>query len=147
MSSITFAEYAAQAEDRKKNEDDVLKFTEALCEVLTQNYIDQAIAMHLIRIDSGNSIDYHKNKIQELKSGNCNYKFCFEPGRKYYKVIMNANGLRSSHCFVDKKSGDVYKSASWNSPAKGVRFNLLNDSDREWLYKNANWEGGYLYKK
>ncbi len=37
---------------------------------------------------------------------------------------MNAAGQRSAHAFVDKKTGEVYKSASWKSPAKGVRYDL-----------------------
>ena len=56
------------------------------------------------------------------------------------------NGARSAHAFVDKKSGDVYKAASWKAPAKHVRFNLCIISDREWLLENADWAGGYLYK-
>jgi hypothetical protein len=60
---------------------------------------------------------------------------------------MNANGSRSVHCFIDKKTGEVYKSASWKAPAKGVRYDLMNDSHREWLLENADWAGSYLYQK
>ena len=38
------------------------------------------------------------------------YEFYPETGRKYHKIIMNANGSRSVHAFVDKKTGEVYKS-------------------------------------
>ena len=74
-------------------------------------------------------------------------KFYIESGRKYHKIIMDANGSRSVHAFVDRKTGEVYKSASWKSPAKGVRFNLLLIEDREWLLENADWAGGYLYAR
>jgi hypothetical protein len=45
-----------------------------------------------------------------------------------------------------KKTGEIYKSAGWKSPAKGVRFDLRLIKDREWLLENADWSGGYLYK-
>ena len=74
------------------------------------------------------------------------YKFYIESGRKYHKLIMETGaGSRSVHAFVDKKTGEVYKPASWKAPAKHVRFNLCIISDREWLLANADWAGGYLY--
>jgi hypothetical protein len=48
---------------------------------------------------------------------------------------------------VDKKTGEVYKSASWKSPAKGVRYDLRLIADREYLLEKADWSGGYLYAK
>ena len=76
------------------------------------------------------------------------YKFYIESGRKYHKLIMETgSGSRSVHAFVDKKTGDVYKAASFKAPAKGVRFNLCIMSDREWLFENADWAGSYLYIK
>ena len=76
------------------------------------------------------------------------YKFYIESGRKYHKLIMETGGgSRSVHAFVDKKTGDVYKAASFKAPAKGIRFNLCIMSDREWLLENADWAGGYLYMK
>jgi hypothetical protein len=60
---------------------------------------------------------------------------------------MNAAGSRSVHCFIDKKNGEVYKSSSWKSPAKGVRYDLRLIADREWLLENATWHGDYLYAK
>jgi hypothetical protein len=53
----------------------------------------------------------------------------------------------SVHAFIDRKSGDVYKPASIKAPAKGVRFNLLIITDREWLLENADWAGSYLYRR
>ena len=48
---------------------------------------------------------------------------------------------------IDKKTGQVYKSASWKTPAKGVRYDLRIIEQREWLFKNADWAGSYLYAK
>jgi hypothetical protein len=60
---------------------------------------------------------------------------------------MNANGSRSVHAFVDRKTGEVYKSASFKSPAKGVRYDLRIIEQREWLFENADWAGSYLYAR
>ena len=76
------------------------------------------------------------------------YDYIFESGNKYHKLIMVDNGGgRSVHAFVDRKTGEVYKSASWKSPAKGVRYDLRIIEQREWLLGNADWAGGYLYAK
>ena len=74
------------------------------------------------------------------------YKFYIESGRKYHKVIMETNGQsRSVHAFVDKKTGEVYKPASFKAPAKIVRYNLLSIESREKCFERADWAGGYLY--
>ena len=74
------------------------------------------------------------------------YKFYIESGRKYHKLIMETGaGSRSVHAFVDKKTGEVYKPASFKAPAKIVRFNLLEIASREQCFARADWAGGYLY--
>jgi len=76
------------------------------------------------------------------------YKFTIESGRKYHKIMMTTDGgSRSVHAFVDMKTGELYKAASIKAPAKGVRFNLLVITDREWLLEHADWAGGYLYAR
>jgi len=152
--STTFAEYSAQAEARNNIAEAVLGHTYALCEALRQNYIDYSIKMHqsaIVSLDrtygtsEGNHAEYHHRQIDRLKNGYCDYEFYIETGNKYHKIIMSANGSRSVHAFVDKKTGELYKSASWKSPAKGVRFDLRIIEEREWLLANADWAGGYLY--
>jgi len=71
-------------------------------------------------------------------------KFNMEFGRKYIKVIQNNGGV---HAFVDKKTGEVYKPASWKSPAKHVRYDLRIINQREKLHnpRYTDWAGGYLY--
>lgn len=145
--TTTFAEYSAQAEARKNIAEAVLGHTYALCEALRQNFIDYSIKMHQRSLEHGENIDYHNACIQDLKNGNCGYEFYPETGRKYHKIIMVANGSRSVHAFVDKKTGEVYKSASWKSPAKGVRYDLRIIEQREWLLENADWAGSYLYAR
>jgi hypothetical protein len=155
--TTTFADYAAAAEARKDIATAVLGHTYALCEALRQNFIDYSIQHHERNIElceenpaitfySG-SADYHEECIAKLKQGTCDYEFYPETGRKYHKIIMNANGSRSVHAFIDKKTGEVYKSASWKSPAKGVRYDLRIIEQREWLFENADWAGSYLYAR
>ena len=142
--TTTFADYSAQAEARKNIAEAVLGHTYALCEALRQNFIDYSIKMHERAVDN---VEYHTACIQDLKNGNCGYEFYPETGRKYHKIIMVANGSRSVHAFVDKKTGEVYKSASWKSPDKGVRYDLRIIEQREWLLENADWAGSYLYAR
>ena len=67
-------------------------------------------------------------------------------GRKYWKIMMISN-QESVHAFIDKKTGDVYKAASFKAPAKGVRFDLRIIAQREHVLENCDWAGGYLYQR
>ena len=137
--------------------ENVLKNTLLLIEALKDNYRQYAIRGHQRSIENLNytydttdsvQSQYHTRKIDELKSGISPIDYQVETGKKYHKVIfVDGGGGRSVHCFVDKNTGGVFKSASWRSPAKGERYNLLLIKDREWLFENADWSGGYLYAK
>ena len=65
-------------------------------------------------------------------------------GRKYWKIMM-INNQESVHAFIDKKTGDVFKPASWRGPAKIARYNLLDDKSYTECITRADWAGGYLY--
>ncbi len=87
------------------------------------------------------------NAQKDLEAGICPIDYVIESGRKYHKIVfIDGGGHRSVHCFIDKQTGEVYKSAGWKAPAKGVRFDLRLIKDREWLFANADWSGGYLYR-
>ena len=67
-------------------------------------------------------------------------------GRKYHRIFMTIDGKRSSiHAFIDKKTGEVYKPASFKAPAKHVRYNVLSIPSREEMFEKCDWAGGYLY--
>ena len=118
------ADFAAQQDAQNTIQLNIRKYCLMLCDALLDNFK---------RRNNGGTSDY---------------KFYIEEGRKYHKIIMETGaGSRSVHAFVDKKTGDVYKAASFKAPAKHVRFNLCIISDREWLLANADWAGGYLYMK
>ena len=58
--------------------------------------------------------------------------------------IMNPTGVEA---FIDRQTGDLYKPASWNKPAKGIRFNLLDKESCEKLFKVSDPHGGHLYRR
>ena len=124
MTTQTFSEFVATQDARNTIELNVRKYCLMLCDCLLEDF----------------------KRANNRKTDD--YKFYIESGRKYHKLIMETGaGSRSVHAFIDKKTGDVYKPASFKAPAKHVRFNLCIISDREWLLENADWAGGYLYKK
>lgn len=47
-----------------------------------------------------------------------------ETGRKYVKMVQ----ARSVYCFIDMKTGDILKAATFSKPAKHARSNI-NDAD------------------
>ena len=159
--TTTFADYFTIAEAQKNIAETVLGHTYTLCEALRQNFIDYSIKSHQRQLIEygGDRCDvsyapYHQECIEKLKNGECDYEFVIETGRKYHKIIMLIHNSasptgtsRSVHAFVDKKTGQVYKSASFKAPAKGVRYDLRLISDREWLLQHADWAGSYLYAK
>jgi hypothetical protein len=144
MTATTLSKYSAQQMEQGNIENAILGHTYALCEALRQNYIDYSIRSHALATEG---IEYHDECIAQLKQGICDYDFYPETGKKYHKVIMSVRGSRSVHCFIDKKTGEVYKSASWKAPAKGVRYDLRIIEQREWLLENATWHGDYLYAR
>jgi hypothetical protein len=128
--------------------DSVLKNTYLLIEALKDNYREYAIRGHQKFVDDADTHEYHVRRIDELKAGDCSIDYQVETGKKYHKVIfIDGGGSRSVHAFIDKQTGEVYKSASWKAPAKGVRYDLRLIADREYLLQNADWSGGYLYAR
>jgi len=144
MSTLTM-----QAQAQQTIAENVYKNTLLLIEALKDNYRQYSIRGHQRSAERFDAIPgYHQQKIEELKSGKCDIDYQVETGKKYHKVILvNGGGSRSVHCFIDKQTGEVYKSATWRSPAKGVRYDLRLIKDREYLLENADWSGGYLYAK
>ena len=120
--TTSFADYVAQQDARNTIELNIRKYTLMLCDALVDNFKQS-----------------HPNSDP--------YTFSVESGRKYHKIVMETESQsKSVHAFVDKKTGELYKAASYKAPAKGVRFDLRLISDREFVLKNCDWAGGYLYK-
>jgi len=128
-----FSDFCAQRDAQNTIQLNVRKWTLMLCDALLKNYIDYSIKSHerhLFRDFHQTNVDYHEACIEALKNGECDYDFFIEEGRKYLKIVMDARGSKSVHAFVDKKTGEVYKAASFKSPAKGVRYVLRLSKDR-----------------
>ena len=123
----------------------VLKYTAHYCAALVDNYladsIDRAERTLKLRPNSKST----QERLNYLKLGICNLSFYFETGRKYHKVIQfDHHGDHSTHAFIDKMTGDLYKPASHKAPQKTPKFNLCITKQREWLYNNAKYDGKYL---
>ena len=117
----SFADFVAERDNVADMEKQIENYCLMLCEALIQDFTS-----------------HHPNSDP--------YKFYIESGRKYHKLIMETGaGSRSVHAFVDKKTGDVFKPASFKAPAKIVRYNLLRIESREQCFERADWAGGYLY--
>ena len=83
-------------------------------------------------------------------------KYIYETGRKYFKVIRteepftSKNGVKHDkhecvEAFIDRQTGDIFKPASWRKPAKGARFNLLDQISCQLLFQHLDPFGGHLY--
>ena len=137
------------------------EYAQTLCETLEENFKQDSIdSYRAMQMREGYSI-YAAKRLEEIENGTANlYKYIVKKGRKYLKIVnqqfddMGPNPTNqyrdgSVHAFIDRETGDVYKPASWNKPAKHVRYNLLERSDRNFLFdwKNVGWAGGYLYMR
>lgn len=148
----SFQDYVQQQDARNTIALNIRKYSLMLCDAIKHDFILHSIRRHeksirIIHAAAGEEVstNYHKTCIEKLMNGECDYDYILESGRKYYKIVQ-VNNQRSVHCFIDQKTGEVYKPASFTSPAKGVRYDLRLIKDREWLLENADWAGGYLYK-
>ena len=139
-------------------EERVLEWTEDYCEALAENYKRYHLRS-MKHLNDQSSSQYSRKEIEATENGTANLvKFRIQSGKKYYKVIQqdfdtfrDRNEYRDGgvHAFVDKKTGEVYKPASWKSPAKYVRYDLRIIEDRAKLHDPTftGWAGGYLYLK
>ena len=137
----------------------VAGWVKTYADTITENYI----RYHIETLEgnlSGNYPEYARKQLDEIENGTANLMwFKVKTCKKYYKIVQQEfetwEGSKyygqyrdgSVHAFVDKKTGQVYKPASWQAPAKHVRFDLRIIREREFLfnYKNTGWAGGYLY--
>ena len=136
------------------------------CDALEENFKQYSLRMFETSIKENRfpeNTKYYQDRINEINDGTANlYKFDYQVGKKYIKVFnlqyQESNdyygreaGYRqgSVTAFIDKNTGEVYKPASWKSPAKIVRFNLLIIAERNYLLnsENCDWAGGHLYMR
>tara|TARA_B100001113_G_scaffold306423_1_gene267599 strand:+ start:328 stop:813 length:486 start_codon:yes stop_codon:yes gene_type:complete len=145
----------------RRIEDYVIKY----CEALEENFKQYSIESYKRNIENPNNKviegykSYYQEQLEKIENGTANlYKFDYKIGKKYIKVFnlqydtfQNRNEYKAGSvtAFIDRKTGEVYKPASWKAPAKHVRFDLRLIKDREFLHnwKNVSWTGGHLYMR
>ena len=141
---------------KERIEDRVAGWVQTYADTITKNYREYHLRTLKGKL-SGKYPEYAREQLDAIENGTANLmKFKVKTGKKYYKIVQmefdtfqNRNVYRegSVHAFVDKKTGQVYKPASWQAPAKHVRFDLRIIREREFLFNsnNTGWAGGYLY--
>ena len=151
--TLTSAEY-----ETKTLEQRVFEWTEGYCEALAENYKRYHLRS-MKHLNAQSSSEYSRKEIEATENGTANLmRFRIQSGKKYYKVIQqdfdtfrDRNEYRDGgvHAFVDKKTGEIYKAASWSKPAKYVRYDMRIITQREYVLNPANcgWAGGYLYMR
>ena len=141
---------------KERIEDRVAGWVQTYADTITKNY--RAYHIRTLKGNlSGNYPEYAREQLDEIENGTAKLMyFKIKTGKKFYKIVQmnfdtyqNRNEYRegSVHAFVDKQTGQVYKPASWQAPAKHVRFDLRIIKEREFLFNsnNTGWAGGYLY--
>ena len=149
---------------QRRIEDYVIKY----CEALEENFKQYSIDSYKRNLENPTKLtegykSYYQEQLEKIENGTENlYKWDYKVGKKFIKVFNlqyeEANeyynrkgGYRAGSvtAFIDKNTGEVYKPASWKSPAKHVRFDLRIIREREFLLnpKNCDWAGGHLYMK
>ena len=145
-------------------QENVLHWTQQLCDSLAENYKRyhrRMIESNAARFNAdGSRADlsrYAQQQLDALNDGTFKgMKFSITSGKKYLKIISNDWDERREewrsggvHAFVNKHTGEVYKAASWKSPAKHVRYDLRIINQREYVLNpdNCGWSGGYLYMR
>ena len=125
---------------------------------LNDNFYNYQVDSLKRMIDREGYSDYAKNKLAKISKRDAKDLYTWKAlnGRKFFKIVYQTfdedeqrfrNG--SVHCFIDKKTGEVYKAASWQNPAKHVRYDMRIIKDRKFLHNpdNVDWAGGHLYMR
>ena len=138
------------------------------CDALEENFKQYSINSYKRNLENPTKLtegykSYYEEQLQKIEDGTENlYKWDYKVGKKFIKVFNlqyeepnefynRKGGYRAGSvtAFIDKNTGEVYKPASWKSPAKHVRYDLRIIREREFLLnpKNCDWAGGHLYMK
>ena len=137
----------------------VAGWVKTYADTITENYRRYHVATLEGNL-SGKYPEYAREQLDEIKNGTANLMwFKVYSGKKYYKIVQQQfetwEGSKyygqyrdgSVHSFVDKNTGEVYMAASWNKPAKHVRFDMRIIQERTLMHTPSfvTWAGGYLY--
>lgn len=153
MPNISLADFTAKQKVENAAIIEVEQYSAELCERLEAQMLEYSIRMvkrnaNIFGGSREDLSDYAKERLKDLEENGIEDTFTISSGKKYHKIVHNDKGGHGSvHAFIDKKTGDVYKPASWNKPAKHVRYNLLERESRQLMFGQLDWAGGYLYAR
>lgn len=101
--------------------------------------ITNELATALIGLKDVIVADYAKF-LKEIDCSKDKFGIEFEAGSKYVKVVsISGGGSRSVHCFVEKANGNIWRAASWKSPARNhIRGNVFDQSS---YINRVRWTG------
>jgi hypothetical protein len=108
---------------------------------LENKMVNPDLATALIGFKDIIMADYYKKWAPEtgVDTDAARFGVEFEEGSKYVKVVSISWGSRSVHSFVEKKTGDIWKAASWKAPARNfVRGNVF---DSKSYLPRVSWTG------
>ena len=134
----------------------VKEWTADYITALNDNFYNHQVDTYQRMISEGRYTDHAIDQLRNVKTRDATYLYTCKAleGRKYFKIVYqtfdeddNRFRLGSVHAFIDKHTGEVYKAASWQHPAKHVRFDMRIIKDREFLHDpdQIDWAGGHLY--
>lgn len=103
---------------------------------MATNNMDSAITYYVKELNTMSRLGLMRDKV-----------FSVSNGRKYAKIISSSGENQNfAFCFIDRKTGEVYKAASWKAPVtKHVRYTITNEEEAENLAKNSDPSGSFLY--
>ena len=140
---------------QKTNQTFLRRYVDDYCKALDENFKQDTIRSLEHNLQRDPECEYSARKLISIQVKEAKLdKFRYYEGKKYYKVVREEYDETNDrwrdttvHAFVDKKTGEVYKPASWKAPAKHVRFNFCNKQDLLFLTdpRCVGWAGGYLY--
>ena len=133
------------------------RYVDDYCKALDENFKQDTIRSLEHNLQRDPECEYSARKLISIQVKEAKLdKFRYYEGKKYYKVVREEYDETNDrwrdttvHAFVDRKTGEVYKPASWKAPAKHVRFNFCNKQDLLFLTdpRCVGWAGGYLYMR
>jgi hypothetical protein len=77
---------------------------------------------YIKEVKAASDLEWQKNGYDMTKSP----VYYITQGKKFTKVLVTTWGQTSVHCFIDSL-GNLYKAATYNAPAKGIRGNISAD--------------------
>lgn len=134
------ADYKRRLEEKNRVQNMILLKTGLLCLRLTEDYFRETrYILSKMEAENGETIEI-KYKKRELDNNIDIGSFVIDDdNRKYYRVLqLTDTDVPKTHCFVDMKTGIVYK------PRNSTTANKKLAWDIDECIRLADWRGYYL---